>query len=330
MILEKEKTQEENTAVGKKLNVRLKNNPIKRNKLIFCYAFAAIALIHFLLFYLYVNINSILMAFKEYTGIDENFNEVYIWSFAQFERMIRDFQSPSSNLLIGLQNTLKYFAVNVFVMLPLSLFIAFFLYKKIKGYKVFRVLFFLPSIVSSVVYVGIFRNMISVYGPVYTVLEKLFGYEMPSLLTSDETATPTIIFYCIWTGLGINMILYQGAMNRIPSEVIEAGQLDGIGWVRELWSIIIPMVWPTLSMTILFSFTGLFNSGGPILLFSDSMNSLGANGTMTLPFYIYSLTWASKQYEYPAALGVFFTLASLPIVFGVRYILAKIDPEVEY
>lgn len=303
---------------------------MKRNKLIFCYGFVAIAVLHFLVFYLYVNINSILMAFKEYKGIDENFNEIYIWSFAQFERMIRDFKSPSSSLLIGLLNTLKYFAVNVFVMLPLSLFISFFLYKKIKGYKTFRVLFFLPSIVSSVVYVGIFKNMISMYGPVYTLLEKLFGYEMPSLLTSDDTATPTIIFYCIWTGLGINMILYQGAMNRIPSEVIESCRLDGISWIRELWSIIIPMVWPTLSMTILFSFTGLFNAGGPILLFSDSMNSLGANSTMTLPFYIYSLTWASKQYEYPAALGVFFTLASLPIVFGVRYILAKIDPEVEY
>lgn len=330
MILEEKKEREKGWPGAKKPKIILKNDHIKRNKLIFCYAFASIALLHFLIFYLYVNLNSILMAFKEYKGIDENFNEIYVWSFAQFKRMILDFQLPSSDLRIGLINTLKYFAVNVFVMLPFSLFIAFFLYKKIKGFKIFRVLFFLPSIVSSVVYVGVFKNMISMYGPIYTLLEKLFGYEMPSLLTTDKTATPTIIFYCIWTGLGTNMILYQGAMNRIPIEVIEAGQLDGIGWFRELWSIIIPMVWPTLSMTILFAFTGLFNSGGPILLFSDSMSTLGANSTTTLPFYIYSLTWASKQYEYPAALGVFFTIASLPVVFGVRYILAKVDPEVEY
>lgn len=126
MILEEKKEREKGWPGAKKPKIIWKNDRIKRNKLIFCYAFASIALLHFLIFYLYVNLNSILMAFKEYKGIDENFNEIYVWSFAQFKRMILDFQLPSSDLRIGLINTLKYFAVNVFVMLPFSLFIAIF------------------------------------------------------------------------------------------------------------------------------------------------------------------------------------------------------------
>lgn len=317
-----------NQSVKQSTDKKLSN--VTRSKYIFCYCFVLVAVLHFIVFYVLVNANSILMAFKEYKGIDENFNEVYTWSFAQFERMIKDFNLEESSLTIGLINTLKYFGLNVFIMLPLALFIAYFLYKKIWLYKTFRIIFFLPSIISAVVYVGIFKNMISLYGPVYTLLENIFGYQMPSLLTTDATATPTIMFYCIWTGLGINMILYQGAMSRLPVEIIESGELDGITWLKELGLIVIPMIWPTLSMTILFVFTGLFNSSGPILLFGESINSLGANKTMTLPFYIYYLTWSAKQFEYPAALGIFFTVASLPVVFGVRWVLSKIDAGVEY
>jgi ABC-type sugar transport system permease subunit len=277
-----------------------------------------------------VNLNSILLAFKEYKGVDDAYNSIYVWSFGNFERMFREFKSPTSDLLTGLLNTLKYFGINVVLMIPLSLFVAYFLYKKIAGYKAFRVVFFLPSIISAVVYVTIFKNIISTFGPVYTIVEKLFGYEMPPLLNTDATATPTIIFYTVWTGLGINMILYQGAMNRLPQEVIEAGRLDGISWLRELWSVVMPIIWPTLSMTVIIAFTGLFNSGGPVLLFSEAGSTLGRNKTMTLPFLIYSMTWRGSAYEYPAAVGVFFTLASLPIVFGIRFLMSKFDPEVEY
>jgi raffinose/stachyose/melibiose transport system permease protein len=281
-------------------------------------------------FYAVVNFNSILLAFKEYKGVDDAYNEIYVWSFGNFARMFREFQSPNSDLLTGFLNTLKYFGINVVLMIPLSLFVAYFLYKKIAGYKAFRVVFFLPSIISAVVYVTIFKNIISTFGPVYTIVEKLFGYEMPPLLNTDGTATPTIIFYTVWTGLGINMILYQGAMNRLPAEIIEAGRMDGITWLRELWSVVIPIIWPTLSMTVIIAFTGLFNSGGPVLLFSEAGSILGRNKTMTLPFLIYTLTWYGKVYEYPAAIGVFFTLISLPIVLGIRKLMSKIDPEVEY
>lgn len=305
-------------------------NTKKIKKWIFCYSFIAIAVVHFIIFYLAINLNSILMAFKEYVGLDPNGNEIYKWSLGNFERMFLEFDIQDSSLLIGLINTLKYFSVNILVLLPMSLFVAYFLYKKVVGFKFLRVAYFLPSIISGVVYVTSFKSMVSVYGPIYVMLEKLFGYEMPSLLTSDALATPTIMFYTVWTGLGTNMILYQGAMNRIPIEIIEAGKLDGMGMLRELFSVVIPIIWPTLSMTIILAFTGLFTSGGPILLFSEAGASLGANKTTTLSFYIYCLTWSSKQYEYPAALAVFFTVVSLPVVFGIRYIMSKIDPEVEY
>ena len=309
---------------------KIKTNSVKVNKYVFCYSFVAIALIHFIVFYICVNINSILMAFKEYQGLDENYNEIYAISFGNFGRIFTEFSLPDSSLYIGLINTFKYFGVNIFIVLPLTVLVAYFLYKKIYCFKFLRAVFFLPSIISGVVYISIFKSIISQYGPLYTVIEKLFGYKMPSLLNNEATATPTIIFYTVWTGIGVNMILYHGAMMRIPQSVIEVGQLEGVSRTRELFCIVLPMIWPTLSITIILAFTGIFTSSGPILLFSDSTSALGANNTMTLPFYIYYLTWSARQYEYPAAIGVFFTVLGLPVVYIIRTVMSKLDPEVEY
>ena len=321
--------------VGKKAGATVPSQKKKfltaeRKGKIFAYAFIAYPVIQFLIFYVWVNINSILMSFQTYKGVNENGVQIYAWGFENFRRLFSDFTNAASSIRVGLANTLKYFAMNIFLMFPISVFISYFLYKRVWGYKIFRVVFLLPGMMSGVVFVSMFKIMISEYGLVYSFLEKVFGYEMPILLNNEKTATATIMAFVFWTGLTGNMILYQGAMNRVPGDVIEVGKLEGIKWYRELWSVVLPMIWPTISMTIITTFTGIFSAGGPILLFSEQGGGMGGNGTMTLPFYIYLQTWMGTSYEYPAAIGLFFTLCAIPIVSIVRFVVNKFDPEVDY
>lgn len=294
---------------------------------LFCYAYLALPLISLGIFYFGVNINSILLAFQKLVGT-ENGSNVYEWSFYNFQRLFNEFKIADSELYVGFFNTLKYFAMNLFVMTPLSFIISYFLYKKILGYKAFRVILFLPSIVSGVVFVSMYKSMWQPFGPLDEMMTKWFGRSMPNLLGQESTATLMIMLYCVWTGLGGNMILYSGAMSRIPEEVIESGKLEGIKWFRELRSIVLPMVWPTFSMTIIMLFSGLFTASGPILLFSGSIGN-ATNKTTTLSYYIFAQTYYG-HYEYPAAIGLFFTVCALPIVFGINWLMNKIDPEVEY
>ena len=301
----------------------------RKRKYPFVYAMAAIAVVHFAVFYIAVNINSILLAFRVFTGYDAQYNEIYVWALGNFAAMFREFALPNSTVTVALWNTLKYFAVSVLVMAPISYFTAYFLFKKMHGYRFFRAVFFFPSIISAVVYVTMFKNIIGTFGPLYIALGWL-GYQLPPLLSRTQTATLTIIFYTVWTGLGINMILYQGAMSRLPADVLEAARIDGAGSARELFTIITPMVWPTLSMTIILLMTGLFNSSGPILLFSEAGTVPGGYNTTTLAFFIFQKTWTGGALEYPAAIGIFFTLVSLPIVIIVSLVMRRLDPEVEY
>ena len=83
-------------------------------------------------------------------------------------------------------------------------------------------------------------------------------------------------------------------------------------------------------MTVILAFTGLFNSSGPILLFSVAGTIAGGNDTTTIAFYIFQRTQTGSGLEYPAAIGIFFTFISIPIVVTVRAIFNRIDPEVEY
>ena len=86
------------------------------------------------------------------------------------------------------------------------------------------------------------------------------------------------------------------------------------------------MIWPTIYTMIVLQMTGIFSSGGPILLFETN----GGNRTMTISYFIFRSVYENAGTEFPAAVGVFFTLFSFPLVVAVRYFLGKVDPGVEY
>ena len=298
---------------------------------LFAYGMILIPLIQFCIFYIWINANSIIMAFKEFTfEWDDNGNEIYRWSFYNFTRFFNEWSNPSSTVISALKNTLKYFAAGV-VMVPLTFFVSYFLYKKVWGYQTFRVVFYLPSIISAVLMVTTYIALIKYGGPL-SKLVGFFGGTLPELVNDPARTTGTIIAYTVWTGFGVNMILYQSAMSRVPPEIIEAAKIDGCPWYRELFAIIVPLVWPTISTTLILLFTSLFNSTGPILLFADAGRQalLDNKEVTTIAFWIYQKTRGGVDLNYPAAIGVFFTAVSVPIVFLIRWVFNKIDPDVTY
>lgn len=317
-------------------NVPSEEGPKKKKRIskrrvmecVFAYGMLLLPLVQFAIFYVWINANSILMAFQEFAGYAEGGGEYYVWSLGNFTRFFNEFKNPTSVVVMALGNTMKYFVAGL-CMVPVTFFVAYFLYKKIWGYKIFRVIFFLPSIISAVLFVTVYKELIDVDGPLDMIF-MLFGSRVPNLLGDDKTVTGTIIAYTIWTGLGVNMILYQSAMSRIPQEVIEADQLDGCPWWRELFQIVLPMVWPTMSTTLILLITSMFNSTGPILLFMSAGMEVDAPASMTISFWIYRKTQSGVDLNYPAAIGMFFTLVSVPVVFIVRWIFNKIDPDVTY
>ncbi|MBQ8658791.1 MAG: sugar ABC transporter permease [Clostridia bacterium] len=293
-----------------------KMNEMEKKGLIFSIVVLVPVFITFLVFWVGVNFQSILLAFIARDV--ETGKEVF--SLYNFEKIIIELKNPNSALGEAFINTMKYFALHL-VKIFLSVIIAYFLYKKVPGHIFYKILFYLPAMIPSMVYITIFKEIIGVYGPIYTLLESVFGYEMPALFASDATATNTILFYVLWSGFGTSMLVYVGAMNRIPGEVIDAAYLDGCGMAREFFQIVLPLIWETFGTYFLLAFTTIFMETGPLLYFVGFDRSLN---TMTINYWMFTQVYGN-EYNMPSAIGLFFSVLTVPFVIVCRYLISKIE-----
>lgn len=300
--------------------MNIQNTGIRRKKenlekSLFIGGMLLIPILHFIFFYIYVNFNSFLMAFQRprYDG-----SGAIDWGFQNFTMFWEELVNSDSELLVCLRNTLVFFSVDILVKLPLSLLICYFIYKKVAGSKIFRAIIYLPCIVMATVFITLYKYMIGAGGPLFAIWEML---EMEPIyyFFSSEYALKAIVFYVIYSGLGGHFILFGGAMNAIDDSIIDAGKIDGVGPFRELVSLIIPSIWPTLSTMLLMASIGVFTASGPLLLFTK-----GEFGTNTISFWIYGLTTGITgytDYEYASAVGLVFTVCGLPIVLTVKKLI---------
>ncbi len=278
----------------------------------FIIAMLALPILNFFVFYLYVNFDSILLAFQVPRGDEMK------WSLQNFNMLFDEFGSSSSELSTALLNTMKYFFSGLLITLPISFCLCYFLYKKIRWYKGFRVIFYLPNIISASVLAVLFRYMIAVNGPVSELMQTVGMKPIEPVFNMSKYATNTIVLYTIFFGLGGNLILFSGAMSNIDESVVEAAKIDGAGMWTEMLKIVIPLIWPTLSTVLIFNFIGVFSASGPILLFTK-----GAFNTYTISYWIYDKVAFGNQLNYPSAVGLFFTLIGAPIALFMRWLLTK-------
>ena len=123
------------------------------------------------------------------------------------------------------------------------------------------------------------------------------------------------------------MILLGGALARVPLEVVESARLDGVGSGKELVSIILPLVWPTMSTLFLLKLTTMFTAQGPALVFfgNDAMGHKAGN----IAFYIFYYSVADRNDNMVSAAGLIFTSLGVPLVMFLRWLVEKV-PVVEY
>ena len=137
----------------------------RKGSVIFIISMLIISIVWFIVFYLIVNINSIIMAFRTITGIDDYGRITMVWSLENFALVFHDLGVQGSELQVAMINSLKYSGLNILFITPLTYFFSYFLYKKILFHKFFRVLFYLPSTISAVAVVIIFKNLVGFGGP---------------------------------------------------------------------------------------------------------------------------------------------------------------------
>lgn len=142
----------------------IKKHKIKKIDLIFIVVMLSIPILHYCIFFLYVNFDSFCLAFQLPTGE---------WSLETFKAMWREIFQQGAVMNIAIRNTLLFFLKDMLV-IPFQVLIAYFLYKKIKCQNFFRIMFYIPSLISGVVMTTMFMEFIGSDGPL-GILLKAFG-----------------------------------------------------------------------------------------------------------------------------------------------------------
>lgn len=294
---------------------------------VFIIAMLAWPMIHFLVFSVGINLGTLVMSTYRYEGETAKFV-----GFQNYVNILQDIFVYKTSIRDAIFNSFSFLPLNVFVILPLSIFFSYFMYKKIAGYKIYRVIFFLPSIVSVVVLVMAYQYMFdSNFGPITKIVDALgmsWVYGQYGWFGTHDSAYFMLWLFLFWSGFGYNLVLVQGAMIRVPQEIIESGRLDGVGMFRELFVLIVPMIFPTLSTMILFGAMSTFN----VFVQPQLMFGMTIEDRLTIPLMIVNMT---KNGGYngqvsAAALGVLVTLVGAPLMIGLRSLLNKVTPDVEF
>ncbi len=292
-------------------------NKRRRKDLIFYICLAALPMAQFLMMWVYVKAEAIMLAFKSYDRGE------YIWVGLQtFKNMLHEI-GTSSNMRTALSNSVLLFLFNNLMHVPPTLIFAYVVYKKMPLGKSFKVISYIPTMFSVVVKVMIYQYFCEEAIP--AIINLLTGKEIQGLLSNINTRQITIWFYSSWIGFGANIILYVNQMDSISDSIVEAAKLDGIGFWQEFWYITFPMVFSL--------FNSLFTMSIPAILGNQFMlvefYGLSCDpGLWTIGYYTYAqmINGGPSYYPFLSSLGLIMTAVTVPIVLLTRKWFNRIDP----
>ena len=275
----------------------------------------------FCVFWIGTNTNSIIMAFQNISALDGT------RTFAGFDNFVEFFEGmfgQSDNVLLrtSFLNSFKMFFISFFTTMPLYLLFSYYIFKKFTGTRIFMILIMLPSIVSGFIIALVFKRFVNVVFP------SVFGDNFPDLFNDPNYTFGTCLFYMIWLSFSTSLIVYPNAMRSIDPQILESARIDGCGCWREFWSIIFPLIMPTLSTFIVLGVSDIFITSGPIVTFFqfDAPPEVYTFGY----YFTAQVKTATNESGYPlmAAGGLILTVLSCPATFLVKWLLEKVTPEV--
>ena len=295
-------------------------NPFKVKLFIFC--MLAVPVFCFLVYGVYANLGGLLLSFQNFSRTQEKVIPV---GFENYKRFFSLFKRFDYGRMIGV--SFGYFAVVMLISIPISITVAFFLYKKIPFGRLIVVVLFLPNIIPMSLLAEYYRQL---FDPINGVLNKflniILGYTAetaPSYLSDPAYANQMLYIYTVWFGFGYNSILIWGAMSRIPKDLVESAQLDGANLFVEFFRITIPVIWSTLTMVL------VLTCMVPFTIYMQPLIIAFNGQAQTTTISLLAIQPLTADPYYSAAISVLIACVSIPTVLIVRKLLDRVFPVVE-
>ncbi|AOM83751.1 carbohydrate ABC transporter permease [Salisediminibacterium beveridgei] len=239
-----------------------------------------------------------------------------------YQNLIADslfWQSAWHSLLLAVFSVLS---------LVIYLTISVVLSSNIKGANLFRKVYLIPMLLSSV---AIAQLWIRIYHPSNGVMNRFLlsiGIDNPPLWLSDTNLVLFAIFIPIlWQYAGFYIIIYYAALRNIPGELMEAARIDGATPFQIAYKIKLPLIAGVIKVTIVLAVIGSLKYFDLIYVMTDG----GPNGASeVMASYMYKLAFRSNDFGYGSAVGFFLLVLIMIVTYFIRKLTASKDDEVQY
>lgn len=229
------------------------------------------------------------------------------------------------NFFRSFQNTVLLIVCVTVVTMALSLIFAAILSReKIKGQNFYRIVFYIPNILSVVVISAIFS---AIYDPNNGLLNSIIGIfrgkeETPILWLGDQKLVIySLVIAMIWQAIGYYMVMYMASMASVPESLYESANLEGAGRVQQFFSITLPLIWTNVRTTLTFFVISSINLS---FLFVKALTSGGPDGaTEVFLSYMYKQAYTNSSYGYGMAIGVVVFLFSFGLSAVVNFVTKR-------
>lgn len=269
-----------------------------RSRFIFCCL--APAAILFAIFMLIPTIDVFRMSLYKWGGYTAEKTFVGLDNFKILLQSDKFYQAFQNSVLLIVIVTIVTFGMAI-------IFAAILTREKLKGQTFFRVVFYIPNILSVVVISAIFS---AIYDPNQGLLNSFLnlfrgqnGVDNPILwLGSQDLVIYSIIIAMVWQAIGYYMVMYMASMANIPDSLYESASLEGAGRIKQFFSITLPLIWTNIRTTLTFFVISTINMS---FLMVKAMTNGGPDGASNVFLsYMYQEAYTNSSYGYGMAIGV--------------------------
>lgn len=225
-------------------------------------------------------------------------NSIYNPQFAGLQNYVQILHSGIFYQVMG--NTFLYLIIAVPFLVISPLFLAVLINQKIRGITLYKILIYLPVIVSIVVAAIAFKWLYAQEG-ILNYFVSLLGFNPIGWLTDSRFALLSVAIVTIWKGVGYYMMIYLAALMSVPQELYEACDIDGANFLTKHLTVTIPQILPTIALVSTISIISamkvfveiyVMTKGGPL------------NSSKTIVYYIYERAFENLDLGYASALAV--------------------------
>ncbi len=274
---------------------------LARRKVVWAYIFLAIPIVFFAYIRIYPALFAFQMSLHDYNPLAVE--QPYV-GLENYEHLVNELSKRKSPTKAAFQNTANYMLLGVPIQLCLALMISLMLNEIRFMSTLYRIMFFLPFVTSTIAIAWVFRMLYQPRFGLVNVMLQLVSLPQQPFLNNPRQALPSVLSLVVWQGMGFAVIIFLAGLKQIPRSYYEAAEVDGASRWHTFRFITLPLLNPTIVFLLVLQTISFLRMFAPVLAMTEQGRGGPLDSTTTVVLRVYREAFTSFNMGYASSLTV--------------------------